>query len=1602
MRHKILSLTLTMLAFFMTMPAQAATTPKREHRAAWVTTAWRMDWPTSYGTSASVAESQQAEAIEYLDLMKENGFNAVYLQVRGMSDAMYKSSYEPWSSYLTGTRGSAPTYDPLTFWVSECHKRGMECFAWVNPYRYESSISGATWTNGYRTTNPDWLMEYNNASILNPGIAAVRARIIDVCREIVSNYDVDGLVFDDYFYLSGTPLSQDQALYKASGSSKSQADWRRENVNKMVSGVYNMIQQTKPYVKFGIAPAGVAKASAATYGLSTSSISSASDWQYDDIYSDPLAWLGAGTVDFISPQLYWITTHSTNGYAKLSKWWSDACAGTFNRHFYSSHSISFLYSANTTSNWAEVAQQIQYNRDYTGNDAPGCVLFASRDFTGKRTSGLAPYLKSNKFQNIALPPTMTWKSRQLSASATVSNITLSGTTLSWNGQTNVRYAVYAVPNGTTPGSDVASNYLISAPYETSASVSGYTSGYQLGVSIVDRNGYEYPVSWLGGGTTTPTPELSMVTINTPANGSTVEKGFSFGWTALSESGVTYTLEISKSSTFSSTAFSASTSGTSYSSSNFALTEGTTYYWRVKASKSGYTGSTSWVGSFTVATTSGGGGNTSGLVKDDSYYETVDGKTIESQWIYSANTSNFPSNLTGTNRGMAALNGKVYVSQQGGALLEFDGTTGSLIRTINLTGDCLTSSSGSSLSYISNDVFVDGAGHLCVSNMTINTTTQPLTICTVNVSTGATTRVFQMSLHSTQERIDYAAAYGDVTASGGQIWAAVSTSNTVYRWTRNSSGTWTEAKTTINNYYSAANGATNNSSAPRIMPISTTQFVLDGHNSAPSLFTFKASGSATLNSSFESNTALAPSADNWNGICSANLAGTPIFVYVSSIAPNQFNIVSNPSNWSFSAMKKLWTVPASGLGSNANQCVSSQPAAINNADGSVTLYLYTPENGLACYLLKSETIATPDLESVTLNNPIGGTTVNQGFSFSWSSISSATYTLEVSTSSSFGSIAFSANTSSNSYSSSNFSLTPGATYYWRVKAEKSGYNSSVSSVGSFFLAQPTLGSVSLTYPTNGTTVSNDGFTFQWSAVSGASYVIEISTLATFNTVMFSAETSVNSIASSTFDLAEHTTYYWRVKAEKSGSVSSTSSVASFYIPQVTPDVPDVPETPSGLPTDGGTYVEKDGLRIKNLWIYSLQTNNFPSELGRDQRAMAAYNGNVYISERRDGAGYLLEFSGTTGEYLRTIALSGDYATLSSGATLGYLCNNIFTDDAGHLCVSNMIASVSTSGQLTVCTIDINTGATKRVFQSAMSNMSMRIDNCDVYGDITKAGSKVWAAASAGSGNSRYRKRIYCWTRESASGNAINDWSTANYNNAADFYPENASNFGNAPRVLPIGENDIIVDGSLTYPTRYTYTPSGYTPEITSSFEYNSNACPTGFMNAGMCTGKVMNKNLFIYSFNDNETEFFNFAIANNPSNFNFADFEIYWKVPQYGLGNVGNTFVSAIPATVNNADGSMTLFIYVPNNGLAAYLISDATVTDVEETIAAEALKVRMDGRVARFTETAETIKVYSAAGALVAYGENDAEIDLSSLSTGVYIIDAENDNNSIVERIVIK
>lgn len=243
----IAKIAIVLFTFWLAIPT-VAQTPKKEVRAFWLSTVWRLTWPKTTVISntgnAQEIQEQKDELIMLLDSVKAANANTVYFQVRGRCDAMYKSSYEPWSSDLVATRGMDPGYDPLLFAVEEAHKRGIEIHAWFNPYRYESVLHQWDGTpQNYRESHPEWLLDYSDGSILNPAMPEVRDHITAIIQEVVQNYDIDGVVFDDYFYMSGTTDDMDDELYQQSNPDNlSRADWRRQNVNKLIAQVYRMIQ----------------------------------------------------------------------------------------------------------------------------------------------------------------------------------------------------------------------------------------------------------------------------------------------------------------------------------------------------------------------------------------------------------------------------------------------------------------------------------------------------------------------------------------------------------------------------------------------------------------------------------------------------------------------------------------------------------------------------------------------------------------------------------------------------------------------------------------------------------------------------------------------------------------------------------------------------------------------------------------------------------------------------------------------------------------------------------------------------------------------------------------------------------------------------------------------------------------------------------------------------------------------------------------------------------------------------------------------------------------------------------------------------------------
>lgn len=601
------------LAIFVATGNLLAENPKREMRSTWLTLVENIDWPYTKGYTETTVAKQKQEMIAYLDNLEALNMTSTCFHIRTMGDAAYPSKYAPWSSYITGTRGKDPGWDPLAFFVEECHKRGIEAYVWLNPYRW-SSKGINTWSTEMdkEWKEKDMLIVGDNGTYVtyNPALPETRELIVNVIKEIITNYAIDGMLFDDYFYPSGGTTegtsAPDYDDYKASGTTMSIGDWRRRNVNDMVADCYNTIKELRPDVRFGIGPAGVSHKSASKYGLpSVSSYgSSASDWQYDQIYCDPLTWMYEGTVDFISPQLYWETTHSTNGYAELTHWWSDAAA-KFNCHYYASQASYKV----TNTGWgaAEIAKQVKHNRTYMKNNNCGSIYYNTNTFKNYLSS-----LGDDVYSTPALTPEITWKGGD--SYNAVENLAYNDGKLTWdsvkNGNAIIRYTVYAMPMSVTyedakgaDGDGFAGKYLQKVVYTNSFELpTDKQTDHWYVVQVFDGYGKEHTAATVNY----PDGEAEKVTITAPVNGATTIWDQEFSWSAIEEG--SYTVEIAEDDKFSKIVYSENKITTAKVTIDLGFTQdGKTYYWRVLASQPKKLQSVSEAATFVAPTRTAGVG-----------------------------------------------------------------------------------------------------------------------------------------------------------------------------------------------------------------------------------------------------------------------------------------------------------------------------------------------------------------------------------------------------------------------------------------------------------------------------------------------------------------------------------------------------------------------------------------------------------------------------------------------------------------------------------------------------------------------------------------------------------------------------------------------------------------------------------------------------------------------------------------------------------------------------------------------------------------------------------------------------------------------------------
>ena len=294
-------------------------------RGLWVATIKNIDWPSKAGLPV---ETQKEEAIKILDKAKSLNFNAIFLQVRPSSDALYQSSYEPWSAYLTGTQGQAPIpfYDPLKFWIEQAHQRGLELHAWINPYRASMSVNETLADNHPVKHHPNWFVTYNGRYQFDPGIPDCRDHIGKVITELVGKYNIDGIHLDDYFYpypANGEDFADSLSFAKYNPKQyniEQKNQWRRENVDVTIENISQIIKQTNPRLAFGISPFGVWRnATDDPNGSNTN----AGITNYDHLHADILKWLQEDWIDYVAPQIYWARNHKSANFNTLINWWAD-------------------------------------------------------------------------------------------------------------------------------------------------------------------------------------------------------------------------------------------------------------------------------------------------------------------------------------------------------------------------------------------------------------------------------------------------------------------------------------------------------------------------------------------------------------------------------------------------------------------------------------------------------------------------------------------------------------------------------------------------------------------------------------------------------------------------------------------------------------------------------------------------------------------------------------------------------------------------------------------------------------------------------------------------------------------------------------------------------------------------------------------------------------------------------------------------------------------------------------------------------------------------------------------------------------------------------
>ena len=374
--------------------------PEREFRGFWVATVVNIDWPKN-GNDA--LEKKKADYKNILNFYQELNFNAAIVQVRTAGDAFYASNYAPWSRFLTGEEGKAPNSGEnlLQWMIDETHARGMEFHAWLNPYRATFDLKTDILSPDHDfNQHPEWMLKYGKKYYYDPGLPEVQEHLVSIIDEIVSNYNIDAVHFDDYFYpytIKDGILQDSISYYNCGLTNQSLADWRRSNIDSLIKKSHEIIKTRKPWVEFGVSPFGVWKnKSTDPRGSDTK----AGQTTYENLYADPLLWMNHGWLDYIVPQVYWSMDLPVASHRKIVDWWS---ANTTNTKLYIGNG-PYKIRNNSDKAWnnkKELPNQISYAREKIRVN--GNAFFSAKSLMNTNTD-VVNHLKRRFYSKQALPP----------------------------------------------------------------------------------------------------------------------------------------------------------------------------------------------------------------------------------------------------------------------------------------------------------------------------------------------------------------------------------------------------------------------------------------------------------------------------------------------------------------------------------------------------------------------------------------------------------------------------------------------------------------------------------------------------------------------------------------------------------------------------------------------------------------------------------------------------------------------------------------------------------------------------------------------------------------------------------------------------------------------------------------------------------------------------------------------------------------------------------------------------------------------------------------------------------------------------------------------